>query len=201
MIARWLRRLFILAGALLAAGTAIFFALPAVLIVPSDTPKADVIVNYAIDPHSHADAYVAWLYRDGVARKVVTASTQVSHETFPGDFVRDHLIELGVRREDADSLHLPIVECRAAVLGELAKYLKSRGWQSVLLICQPEDSRNTARLARRIFAQEGLSVAVGYAPQDFEEIRADWWKTHWKVQRFVDEAMNVSLDTFYSECR
>ena len=71
MIARLLSRLFVIAGVMLALGLLAFFALPAALVAPSDTPKADVIVDFAIDMHSKSDSYVAWLYRDGVARKVV----------------------------------------------------------------------------------------------------------------------------------
>ncbi|MGH9847736.1 MAG: hypothetical protein ACREEM_54295, partial [Blastocatellia bacterium] len=171
------------------------------LITASDTPKADVILNFSVDPRSKSDRYVAWLYREGVAPKVVTVSSQISHGAYPADFVRDHLVTLGVRSEDSLALHVPILACRALIMAEMAKYLKAQGARSALVICQPEDSRHLSWVASRIFGREGLEVAVAYAPEDLEEVTADWYYTHWKVQRFVYEAVNVSLDQFYSECR
>jgi hypothetical protein len=115
--------------------------------------------------------------------------------------VRDHLVTLGVKREDARSYHQPIYYCRVQSLVDLAKYLKSQGWRRVLIICKPENSRGFAWHGRRILGDEGIKVAVGYAPDDFNELTDEWWKTHWKVQRFVGEAINTSLDFFYPECR
>ena len=201
MIAKLLRRVFAVFFVLLAIGLLIFFALPPLLIAHSNTPKADVIVNFSVDARSKAYHYIAWLYREGVAKKVVTVSSQVSHETYPADFVRDRLVALGVRPEDSQSLHVPILACRAEAMAETAKYLKSRGARSALIICQPEDSRHLGWVASRVLGREGIEVEIAYAPDDFKGITADWYSTHWKVQRFVDEAVNIGLDQFYSECR
>jgi len=201
MIGKILRRMLAILLVLLAAGILLFFALPPLLIASSDTPKADVILNFSVDPRSKADRYIAWLYREGVAPKVVTVSSQISHEAYPADFVRDHLVTLGIRPEDSQALRVPILACRAMIMAEMVKYLKSQGARSALVICQPEDSRHLGWVASRVFGREGLEVAVGYAPEDLAEITAGWYHTHWKVQRFVDEAVNVGLDQFYSECR
>jgi len=198
---RWLRRALIALGLSLAACVALFFALPNLLIAPMDTPKSDVILHSSIDAHSKADEYVAGLYRQGVARKIVCVSTQVSWELYPADYAREHLISLGVPAEDVISLRLPIAPCVAVNVPTIVEFVKARGWKSALLITQPEDSRYAARLMRKHFEREGVALAVGYAPNDKEQLTRDWWRTHWKVQRFVGDAMNVTLDLFYSECR
>src|SRR5262245_38467879 len=77
----------------------IFFTLPLLLIAPSETPKSDVILDFSLDSRSMADKYIVWLYREGIARTVVTVSSQISHETYPADYARDHLVALGIKNE------------------------------------------------------------------------------------------------------
>lgn len=198
---KWLRRALIAMGLSLAGCVALFFALPKLMIAPASAPKSDVILHGSIDAHSKADEYVAGLYRQGVARKIVCVSTPVSWELYPADYARARLIALGVLPEDVISLRLPIVPCVAVNAPTIVEFVKARGWKSALLITQPEDSRYFARLMRKYFEREGVALAVGYAPEDEEQLTRNWWRTHWKVQRFVGDAMSATLDLFYSECR
>jgi len=188
-------------GLSLAVCVALFFALPKLLIAPANATKSDVILHSSISPHSAADEYVADLYRQGVARKIVCVSTQVSWELYPGDFAREHLISLGVPAEDVISMRLPTVPCPAVNLPRIVELVKANGWRSALWVTQPEDSRYAGRLTRRFFEREGVALAVSYAPKDREEVTQNWWTTHWKTQRMVGEVMSDTLDLFYSECR
>lgn len=198
---RWLRRALISLCLLLAGCVVLFFALPKLLIAPANVAKSDVILHGSISTQSTADEYVADLYRQGVARKIVCVSSQVSWELYPGDYVREHLISLGVPAEDVISLRLPVVPCGAVNLPTVAEFVKAHGWRSALLITHPEDSRYAASVARRFFEREGVSTAVSYAPEDREELTRNWWRTHWKTQRMVGEAIGITLDLFYAECR
>jgi hypothetical protein len=56
-------------------------------------------------------------------------------------------------------------------------------------------------LAHEFFEREGVSIAVSYSPEDREELTRDWRRAHGKTQRMVGEALNITLDCFYSECR
>lgn len=197
----WIRRAFVSLALFFAAGVVLFFALPGVLIAPAKTAQADVILHDAIDPHSSADDYVMSLYRQGIAAKIVCLSSQISWEEYPADYARQHLISLGARAEDVVSLHLPLAPCNALKIPTIVEFVKSQGWKRVLLIGRPEDSRYTAWLAGRFFEPEGIALTVSYAPEDKVELTRAWWRTHWKVQRLTGEAMNISLDVFYSECR
>jgi hypothetical protein len=201
MIGKLFRRAAAVFLVILAFAGMLFFSLPPLLIAGSSTPKADVILNFALDSRSKADRYIAWLYREKVAPRVVTVSAQVSHEAFPADVMRERLVSLGIPAADSQSLRVAIPACRAMLLAETAKHLKAQGVRSALIICQPEDSRYLNWIASRVLGREGITAAVGYAPEDFEAITEDWYSSHWKVQRFVDEAMNLALDPFYSDCR
>ncbi|MGH9769789.1 MAG: hypothetical protein ACREAB_20385 [Blastocatellia bacterium] len=198
---RWLRRALISLSLLLVACVALFFALPMLLIAPANVARSDVILHGSVSTHSAADEYVAKLYRQGVARKIVCVSSQVSWELYPGDYAREHLISLGVPAEDVLSLRLPIAPCGAVVLPTIVEFVKAHGWKSALLITHPEDSRYAARAYRGFFEREGIATAVSYAPEDREELTRNWWRTHWKTQRMVGETMAITLDLFYSECR
>jgi hypothetical protein len=198
------RRARLLFGAVfLAAGLAAggFLLLPRWLIIDSQPREAEVILHLSIGAHSRADQFIAGLYRPGVTRKIVCVSGQISWQEYPADYVARHLIELGVPAEGVTALHLPEFECRAEALTELARRARAEGGRRILLIVQPEDSRHLSHLAPRIFAREGLEAFVAYAPEDREDLVRDWWRVHWKVQRFVDEVMQVSLDMLYSNCR
>jgi hypothetical protein len=180
---------------------ALFFTLPKLLIAPVKVMPSDVILHTAIDPHSKADDYVMSLYRQGIGSKIVCISSQITWEVYPADYAREHLISLGARAEDVMSLHMPLAPCSALNVPIIVEFVKSRGWKRVLLIGPPEDSRYAARLAGKFFEREGIALAVSYAPEDGEEVTRAWWRTHWKVQRFTSEVMNIALDVFYSECR
>jgi len=101
-----------------------FFALPWMLIVPAELTYADVILHLAIDPHSEADFYVAQLYKQGRARKIVCMSPQVACDVYPADDAARHVMTLGVPREDVLTLHLPIVDCGAEHLPRIVDYMQ-----------------------------------------------------------------------------
>jgi hypothetical protein len=198
---KWARCVLISLSLLAAGCVALFFALPALLIAPASVATSDVILHGAISKHSGADEYVIDLYRRGVARKIVCFDSQVSWELYPSDYVRESLISQGVNAEDVISLRLPIAPCGGAQLPRIVEFVKARGWKSALYVTLPEDSRYTDNLARRFFEREGIALAVSYSPEDREELTRSWWRTHWKAQRMVGEAMIITLDRFYSECR
>jgi hypothetical protein len=198
---RWAYRVLISLGLLAAGCAALFFALPALLIAPASVSKSDVILYGALSKHSAADKYVIDLYRRGVARKIVCVDSQVSWELYPSDYVRESLVSQGVHAEDAISLRLPLAPCGGAQAPRIVGFVKAHGWKSALYVTHPEDSRYTDNLARRYFEREGIALAVSYSPEDREELTRSWWRTHWKTQRMVGEAMIIALDRFYSECR
>jgi hypothetical protein len=198
---RWARRVSIALGIPAVVCVALFFALPTFLIAPASVAKSDVILHSAISKHSAADKYVLDLYRQGVARKIVCVGSQISRELYPGDYVRESLISQGVPAEDVISLRLPLAPCGGMHLPRIVEFVKANGWKSALYITHPEDSRYTNHLARRFFEREAIALAVSYSPEDREELTRSWWRTHWKTQRIVGEAMIITLDRFYSECR
>lgn len=195
------RRILLLTVIIIGGGVIFFFSLPVLLISKGGAERADVILHAAIDPHSKADEYVASLYRKGIAKKIVCISAQISWEVYTADYVRDHLISLGVSADDASSFHLPLLECDGLAVPMIANYVSSRGWKSALIVAHPEDSRYALWLARGAFEKSGIELNVGYAPEDKDELTRAWWRTHWKVQRFVGQAMSIFLDVFYDECR
>jgi uncharacterized SAM-binding protein YcdF (DUF218 family) len=198
---RWAYRVLTSLGLLAVGCIALFFALPSLLIAPASVAKSDVILYGAISKHSTADKYIIELYRQGVARKIVCVSSQVSRDLYPGDYARESLISQGVRAEDVVSLRLPLAPCGGAELPRIVEFVKANGWKSALCVTHPEDSRYSGSLARRFFEREGIALAVSYSPEDREELTRDWRRTHWKTQRMVGEAMTIALDRFYSECR
>jgi hypothetical protein len=198
---RWGRRALITLSLLAVGCVGLFFALPALLIAPASVAPSDVILHGAISKHSTADKYVIDLYRRGVARKIVCFGSQVSHDLYPSDYVRESLISQGVRAEDVVSLRLPLAPCGGSQLTKIVEFVKANGWKSALYVTHPEDSRYSDSLARRFFEREGIALAVSYSPEDREELTRSWWRTHWKTQRVVGEAMVIALDRFYSECR
>jgi len=197
---KWRR--YLLPPVLLVAGCFIlFFGLPSLLISEADTKQADVILHLAMDPHSDSDTYVADLYQQGYAKKIVCVSAQISWEVYPADYVRNHLILLGVPADSVLALHLVMTDCPAEAFKQIADYVKTQGWGNVLLVCTPEGSRYNRWLARRAFGGRQISSRVTYAPSEREELITKWWRTHWKVQRFGQMAMSVPLDFLYPECR
>jgi hypothetical protein len=189
--------LFVLVSSILLS----FFALPGLLIAAPQTGRVDAILHTVIDPRSSSDQYVVGLYHQGVASKIVCVSSQISVDLYPADYAREHLISLGIPAENVLSLRLPVTDCAAQSLKLIADYLKSSGGRSALLVCNPEDSRYGSFLARRVFDRQQLNLFVTYAPEDKEELTSQWWRTHWKVQRFVGQVINIPIDLLYSECR
>jgi len=175
--------------------------LPVLLIAPSAVAKSDVILHGAISKHSTADKYVIDLYRQGMARKIVCVSSQVSPELYPSDYMRESLISQGVPADDVISLRAPLAPCGGIYLTKILEFVKANGWKSALFVTHPEDSRYMGALARGFFEREGVALAVIYSPEDREELTRNWWRTHWKTQRMIGEAMIIMLDRFYSECR
>lgn len=198
---KWARRAVLALFLPSVAAAALFFALPKLMIAPLIAPQSDVILHISVDTHSKADEYIAGLYQRGIARKIVCLSSQVSWDVFPGDYARKHLISLGVPAEDVFSLRLPVTPCGGVNRPTLVNAMKSHGWKSALFLTHPEDSRYAEHLIRNYFERDGVTVAVSYAPEDKEALTKDWWRTHWKVQRFIGEILNATLDQFYAECR
>ena len=177
-----------------------FFSLPGLLISEPRTMASDVIIHLAISPHSDADFYVAALYRQKVAGRILCVSSQISWEVYPADYARQHLIELGVPPQYVLTLHQPIAACPAQTMPRLVELVSRNGWRTATLVVRPSDSRATARLAARYFKRAGIVTAVTYSPQDDELLKSGWWRTHWKAQQMVDSAANVALDALYPEC-
>lgn len=193
---RWLR----VSIALVVVAASLFFALPLIFAPPQIAP-ADVILHLAIDSRLSGDQYVAELYSQGIAQHVICASSQVSWETYPADYARQHLILLGVRAEDTSVLHLPTVECSAKLLPHLSNYLKEHGWKNIQLIVDPTITRYERWRMQQHFSKLGLRVGIAFAPVDRAEIFDRWWHTHWKAQRIVLSLMNLGLDLLYPSCR
>jgi len=198
---RRVRRWLIALAALVILALAGFSALPWVLIAPAETAPSDVLLHLAIDPHSDSNLYVAQLYQQGMAKKVVCVSSQVAWETYPADYAVRHLMTLNIPEEDLSALHLPFTDCGAEDVQYLAEYVKSRGGKSALLVVDPSGSRAGRRLIEKYFGRAGIRVAVTYSPRDKQELLHDWWRTHWKAQRIVVSAIGSALDLLYPQCR
>jgi hypothetical protein len=195
------RRIIITLAVFLTISFSLFFALPWLLIAPPQTEKVDVILHNVIDARSKTDDYVAELYRQGYAGKIVCISSQASWETYPADYARQHLIYMGIPEQNITVLHLPIPDCLAGSFRLIADYVKSQGWNRALLISYPQQSRYERWLAGKIFEKEKISLVVTYPPDDEDVLTTDWWREHWKVQRIINAAIIIPLDRFYSECR
>jgi hypothetical protein len=188
-------------AALAALALAGFVALPWLIIVPVEPMQADVLLQWAIGPHPDSDVYVAQLYHQGSAKEIVCASSPVSWEVYPADYVRQHLITLNVPAEHISVLHLPITDCGAEALALLVEHVKAREWKSALLVVDPAGSRFSQWLAQRYFGREGIRVAITYAPHVEQELRHQWWRTHWKIQRITSAVVGTALDLLYPQCR
>jgi hypothetical protein len=197
---RWARRVLISLVLMAAGAVSLFFSLPSLLIAPASEAKSDIILYCAISSRPD-DKYVIDLYRRGLGRKIVCVGSQVSRELYPSDYMRESLISQGAPAEDVISLRLPITPCGGVALTKIADFVKANGWKSALYVTYPEDSRYSGALARRHFEREGVSLCVGYSPEDRNELTQGWWRMHWKTQRIVGETMSIALDQFYSECR
>lgn len=199
---RWIRRgLPVLLGLLLllVPGAA---SLPWLVIQRADPlERADGLLHLSVGAKSKADDYVVELYQRGLAPQVVCLSSQISYDLFPGDFTRQNLIERGLAATDISSVHLPILECPAAVIDLLAEMCVARGWKSVIMVTSPEGNRRGRQLVRAEFARRGIKLIQTHSPTDEAELRTDWWRTHWKIQRMIGSVMDAALDLYFGDCR
>lgn len=196
---RW-RWWLVVPGATLGLALAGVAALPWLLVAPAQPGKAEVIVHLALDPHSHADFYVARLYEQGLAGTIVCVSSQIACEVYAADHAARHLVALGVPEADVLTLHLPQRECGAANLPRLVEYVQAHGWQNVLLVVNPVGSRPATWLASRYFGRAGIDLAMTYSPRDRRSFLHQWWHTHAKAQRMVTAALQAGLDLLYPQC-
>ncbi len=179
-----------------------FFSLPYLLIAPPENHPADAIIHLIYDPHLKTNEYVLSLYKKGIARKILCASTPAAWNVYPSDYVARKLVTQGVKREDIHVIRNPNPnECLAQDLPLLIRYARKQGWKRVLLVVNPVESRFFRHLARKYFGREGIQVFVTYSPEDCQNILDRWWCTHWKAQTFVSSAMNTLLDQLYPQCR
>jgi hypothetical protein len=197
----WLRRALLLAVALVFTGIVGFWLLPRLLIKAeiNPLPAGDAIIQVAFDPESYV--HVRDLYRRGLGRKVVCASSQFSPGEFIADYSRLSLVELGVAANDIEVQHLPLASCLGEVLPELIGLVQKRGWKTVLFVVHPEESRAVGRFVPRAFAASGIRATVTYSEDSRRELVDGWWRTHRKAQRIVAAAFETALDACYSRCR
>lgn len=198
---KWALRLGVTLAVAVSLGLVGFFSLPWLVIGPSATAKADVMLYLNIDERYDTDTYVAELYRQGVVHHIVCLSPQVAWQVYPADYARAHLIELGIPAADVSTMYLPIKECRAEVMPVIAKFVKEHGWQSALMVIDPSLSRANRRVATPAFAREQIQLTVNYSPRDYQLLTAHWWREHWKTQRLASEVLEVGFDLLYANCR
>lgn len=193
---RWLRVASAIAGLLAIA----YFSLP-LFFAPARVAPAEVILHLAIDPRSRGDEYVRRLYEEGVARRIIAASSQISWKVYSADFARAHLIEMGVPAENVSILHLPMLECGAEYLPILADHLKQQGFRSVLVIVSPTLTRWGQRRSESYFRAAGIQATVTFVPEARAAMLDRWWRTHWKAQAIALALMNSTIDLLYARCR
>ncbi len=194
------RKILIVTAIIIVLPVVTFFSLP-LLLSPSEVMRADCIIHSAIDSRLNGDNFVAQLYTEGVASKIVCISSQASWDVYPADFAREHLIELGVRASDITALRLPMVECGAQFRPLVVDHLRKNGWKSALLVADPSITRVSRSGIISHFRKAGIDVAITFAPKDREDMLDRWWRTHWKAQRVVLGIMNSTLDMLYPSCR
>ena len=178
-----------------------FLLLPWILIAPSQTPPSDVLLHFAISPFTNTDEYVADLYRQKVAKKIVCITGASVCAMYPADYARQHLLELGVPAEDVLTLHLPSADCLAPNMPHLIEMMKPHSWQQALLVVPPPFSRTNGSVAAKYFHREGLQLAVTHVPSEQEGFTFLWWTKHKPAQTIVDATINGMLDQLYPECR
>jgi hypothetical protein len=173
-----------------------FLASP--ILPPDQVMPADVIVHWVTMSQSRADDYVAALYRQSKAKKIVCVSMPISWDVYAADFTRQHLVELGIPAENLASLHLPLEACSAPNDRRIAQYIKSQGWQRAIVVIDPVSAGNQLE---KYFRQQGLVLSITCVSVDRDELLHNWWKTHWKIQWITKSAFGVVLDSVYAECR
>ncbi len=184
---------------LLTAGTV--FLLPSALIAKSRVVPSDVIVDLAANPHSASDTYVAQLYRTGIAPRILLVSSPIAPDVYPAEYVRTHLVELGVPASAIAELRLPLADCAAQNLPALVRHIKEKGWHRALLVVNPLDSRLGQSVMERYFGKGSVQFTMTYPQEDREKFAAGWWKTHWKAQAIIMVLFGYALDQLFPECR
>ncbi len=196
------RRIICLTALLVLVPVGLIFSLPALMIQrPDRLERADGLLHISVGAKSKADDYVIQLFEEGFTPRIVCLSSQISYDLFPGDYTRRNLIERGVPEGAVSSLHLPILECPAAVIDLLADYCQSQGWKSVIMVTSPEGNRRGRQMVHDEFARRGLRLIQTHSPADEAELRSGWWRTHWKIQRLVGAVMDTLLDRYFGDCR
>ena len=178
-----------------------FFSLPWLLIRPSETMPSDVIFYSSSGDSVETNQYVAELYNQGLAKKVVCASGQIAWNTYPADFVREQLLQLGMLAEDVTTFHTPRVDCGADLVPMFLNLCKEQGWQRVLIVANPIASRATQRVWGNRFEQAHIQLAITYSPADREKLRGRWWRKHKQTQMVVQQGIETLVDLFYPHCR
>ncbi len=183
------------------AGT-VFAFLPLLLVAPAQPAPADVILHFATSSQrTPADEYVAELYQQKLAKKIVCISRAESCGVYAADDARRRVMALGVPAEDVLTLYLPRTECVAPNLPRLIELVKANGWQRSLLVLSPIRSRVTGNIAAQYFQQAGLGLTISYAPQAYQEITTRWWSDHQQAQTTAEAIISLVLDPLYPECR
>lgn len=195
------RALILITGAALLMAVCIF-SLPDLMIPDSDKlHRVDAIFHLSVETRSKADDYVLDLFQQEYAEQVVCLSSQISHELYPSDFARLNLITRGIPEERINSLHLAIYECPVELVDFLARYCLDHKWDSILIVTSPEGNRRGRQLMRDDFKQRGIELNFTHAPEDELELRRDWWRTHWKIQRLIGAVSDLLLDIYFGDCR
>ncbi len=197
---RGIRRLLVGAGVLLLLMFVAVLSIPATF-APESRANADVILHLASDARLQGDEYVARLFREGLSRNVICASSQASWDLYPADASEAHLIELGVPADAISVLHMPITECEAETIPFLINALSSRNAKSALLVVDPTITRYGEWRARQRFSEAGIRVSTTFEIDDRNRMLDQWWRSHWKAQRVVGAIMNSTLDLMYAPCR
>jgi hypothetical protein len=176
--------------------------LPYFMIPGSETlQRVDGLLHLSVGTRSKADDYVLQLFQQGYSEQIVCLSSQISHDLFPSDYTRINLINRGIPPERISSIHLPIYECPVEVVDFLARYCLDRQWDSVLVVTSPEGNSRGRRLMREDFKKRGISLYFSHAPEDELELRREWWRTHWKIQRLIGAVSDLLLDIYFGDCR
>jgi hypothetical protein len=197
---RWIRRILISTGVLFLLVLAAVLSIPTIF-APERRATADVILHLASDARLQGDEYVVRLFREGLSRSVICASSPASWDLYAADASKEHLIELGVPADAISVLHLPITECGAETVPLLINALSSRGAKSALLVVDPTATRYGEWRARQRFSEAGITVFTTFEIGDRERMLDQWWRSHWKAQRVVGVLMNSTLDLMYASCR
>jgi uncharacterized SAM-binding protein YcdF (DUF218 family) len=195
---KWAIALFVI----FAIAATVFAFLPKLLLAPANAIPADVILHSATSSHrSEADDYVAQLYQQKLAKKIVCISRAESCGVYAADDSRRRLLERGIPAEDVLTLYLPRTECVAPSFPHMVEMAKANGWQRAMLIVAPLRSRVTGNIAMKYFQQAGMQLSVAYAPQAAQEITTRWWRDHQTAQNTIEALISTVIDPIYPECR